>query len=85
MYSVIPSILFQFYMLVFTLILSILAQIVAGVCFFIAHQREINGMRDKPSVDWTAYGCVGLVMILNIFIACFDATWSGGPPPEKSN
>ena len=64
--------------LVVALSFSMVAQVIAGVCFFIAHQREINDEENRKAVDYSAYACVGIVMLLNIFIATFDASWSSG-------
>ena len=64
-------------LLVSTLCLSMVAQVVAGICFFVSHQREINGTPPSPALDYLAYACVGAVMVLNIFISTFDASWAG--------
>ena len=59
------------------------AQVVAGVCFFIAHQRELGELSPRRAFDYVAYGCVGAVMILNIFIAAFVPAWLP-THPEKA-
>ena len=52
-------------------------QIIAGVCFFINHDREEDEQNaPKPHLDYVAYVCVAIVMVLNIFVSCFDSRWS---------
>ena len=60
------------------LLFSVVAQIIAGVCFFITVERaawKTDNHKPKNWIDYTAFACVAFIMIINIFISTFDATW----------
>lgn len=69
------------YILTGALILSLIAQVIAGIFFFTDYQREINDKEHKPATNYIAYACVAIVIIFNIFVAAFDTSLSPGPPP----
>ena len=65
----------QFISLLVALALSMIAQVIAGICFFVAHEKDMIGERREKYVDYAAYGCVALVMVLNMFTSTFGASW----------
>ena len=76
----------QYIALVSTLSLAMTVEIIAAVCLYVTHERDVEDADNvqkgipprehKARMDVIAYACVALVMLLNLFASTFLVSWT---------